>query len=472
MSQTETVTLTRPPTKATAADDAGGPPAPAVTIPARLGPVQLLREIGKGGMGTVWLGRHELLHRDVAVKFMLNMVQSQDDPGFATFLEGARAAAAIRHKGINSVLNADVVEGIPFLVMEYVEGPTLDRLLELGGKFTPSVVRVVLEAACEAVGELHDQGIVHRDIKPSNILVQPDGTPVLTDFGLACTRRAQSMGDRVEGVAGTPCYMAPEMFDRLVSARSDVYALGVMAVELLTGHLPFEGSLDEVRRAQREREPDLNQIGATHPALAELVSRAMNKNPMFRLKSARHMRHAVEEAFGQIDQMLVARAKGEAELAALLATWSRGGRAASGGAEPTPEPSSYYDRLTTLVSKRKSDSDPAHGAEVDQLIERVPQGVVCARCATPIGGEPVTGRCPGCLLLVRLTLKPDAAAKPGSAQPVQAQAPTPNAAKDPAPGESGSEAASEAGTGATQPAPQRSGLFTRLGRVWRGFWHQ
>ncbi|MCE7973963.1 MAG: serine/threonine protein kinase [Leptolyngbya sp. PLA1] len=461
MSQTETVTLTRAATKPTAADDAGGPPAPAVTIPARLGPVQLLREIGKGGMGTVWLGRHEMLHRDVAVKFMLNMVQSQDDPGFATFLEGARAAAAIRHKGINSVLNADVVEGIPFLVMEYVDGPTLDRLLELGGKFTPAVVRVVLEAACEAVGELHDQGIIHRDIKPSNILIQPDGTPVLTDFGLACARPAQSMGERVEGVAGTPCYMAPEMFDRMVSARSDVYALGVMAFELLTGHLPFEGSLDEVRRAQRETEPNLAEITGIHPALEELLTRAMNKNPMFRLKSARHMRHAVEEAFGQIDQMLVARAKGEAELAALLATWSRGGRAASGGAEPTPEPSSYYDRLTTLVSKRKNDSDPAHSADVDQLIERVPQGVACARCATHIGGEPVTGRCPGCLLLVRLTLKPDQS--PGASTRPAAPAPPPTAESAPA---------SQSPAGPGQPSPRQSGLFTRLGRAWRGFWHQ
>ncbi|MDX2131194.1 MAG: serine/threonine-protein kinase [Planctomycetota bacterium] len=405
MSAAETITMTRTPTRATAAGTEEGPPTP-VEIPARLGSVSLVREIGKGGMGVVWLGRHEMLHQDVAVKFLLNAVCSDDDPHFAMFLEGARAAAALRHEGLNPVLNADVVAGVPFIVMEYVDGPTLAHVMEPQTPFPLAAARVVLEAACEAVAVLHEHGVVHRDIKPANILLAQNGAPVLTDFGLACARPVSSLkGARVEGVAGTPEYMAPEMFERAVSPRSDVYAMGVMMYELLTGHLPFEGDLGALREAHARAEMPLDPVRAIHPALADVIERACAKNTMFRTKSARHLRMALDGAFAQVDAMLANRARGEADLAAMVA--KRHANKAAGIATPTPQAgATYYDRLSTIAQKRKSDVPQPEAAAGDGLADSVPEGTVCVRCGTAVGGLSMTARCPSCLLLVKYSTDP------------------------------------------------------------------
>ncbi|MCH9035578.1 MAG: serine/threonine protein kinase, partial [Planctomycetes bacterium] len=240
MSSQDTITLTGSAT--------GDTPVGEVTIPRELGPVRLLREIGRGGMGVVYLGRHQMLDRDVAVKFLLNAVAGPDDPGFARFLEGARAAARLEHPGLTTIHHADMVDGIPYLVMQYIDGPTLSDVLKQTGPLSLSALFAVLDAVSEAIGELHDRGIIHRDIKPSNVLLSHDGRVVVTDFGLAVARPMGQRGPSSAGLAGTPAYMAPEMFTGEVSLRSDVYALGIMTFELLTGELPFTGTLEEVRQ--------------------------------------------------------------------------------------------------------------------------------------------------------------------------------------------------------------------------------
>ena len=398
MAATETVTLTRDPTRTTSGGEGG--PVAEITIPKRLGPVELRRELGKGGMGVVWLGWDEMLSRDVAVKFLLHVASGEDDPGFATFLEGARAAAALRHKGLNSVLHADVIQGIPFIVMEFVDGPSLGQVLQRTGPLSPAAARVVLEDACAAVAELHEHGIVHRDIKPANIMLDGEGTVILTDFGLACSRPIVSISSRVEGVAGTPAYMAPEMFDRQLSPRSDVYALGVMAYEVLLGTVPFDGTLDEVRRHHRETPLPTLELAPFHPALADVVNRATNKNPMFRMKSARHLLLALQEAFSQMDQARVNRARGESDVVERVRK-AQGRAALMGGSGAVGEVNAtYYDRLGTLVQRRRSDTPDLSGDSV----ERVTQALPCARCGFSLQDQPLTGRCPNCLLLVRRTI--------------------------------------------------------------------
>lgn len=434
MSGTQTITLTRSPTKTTVgAADAPTVTTAAVEIPKDLGPVTLVRELGKGGMGVVWLGKHTMLNRDVAVKFLLNMVTSDDDPHFAMFLEGARAAAALQHKGLNGVLNADVVGGVPFIVMDYVAGPTLAQVLHRAGDFPLAAARVVMEAACDAVASLHEADVIHRDIKPANILLAADGTPILTDFGLACTRSVVLTGAKVEAVAGTPDYMAPEMFDRVVSPRSDVYALGVMFYEMLTGRLPFDGDFEQVRTAHREVPVPLDDVRASFPMLADVIDRATTKNPMFRVKSARHLLIAVQDAFSQIDPMTANRAKGEAELVTLVQRSGHGG-GGEGRATPTPEAGgTYYDRLSTIAAKRKS-GEPATDREMTPapLMESVTVGTACVRCKASLDGQPTTGRCPSCLLLVRYTLDPAAyAAMPKAAPPRPAPAPAAQSAPTP-----------------------------------------
>src|ERR1043165_7638567 len=209
-----------------------------LAIPDRIESVKLLYEIGRGALGVVWLGLDEVLHRPVAVKFLPRAVASEDDPRFEAFVQGARAAAALAHPGLTAVHSAGVVGGVPYLVMEYVDGPTLAEVIARHGAMEAGQALLTLIAVCEAVEALHAEGIVHRDIKPSNILIDHGLRVVVTDFGLALRRRGGE--GPVAGVCGTPRYMAPEMFEGQVSARTDVFALGVTLYEMLCGEPPAD----------------------------------------------------------------------------------------------------------------------------------------------------------------------------------------------------------------------------------------
>jgi eukaryotic-like serine/threonine-protein kinase len=144
---------------------------------------------------------------------------------------------------------------------------------------------------------LHDAEIVHRDIKPSNILISRDGRLLVTDFGLACDRVPPGRSVRVKGLMGTPAYMAPEMFDGVISPRTDIYALGVTAYELLTGETPFE-SESQIRREGEARQLPREQLEKRNvpEALIDLIERMTNPNAMFRLKSARQVQQLLERA--------------------------------------------------------------------------------------------------------------------------------------------------------------------------------
>lgn len=329
-----------------------------IHIPERLGPVKLIRRLGQGGMGVVWLGRHELLGRDVAVKFLLDIPRSEDDPNFAMFLQGARAAAAIQHQGLNQILHADVVEGVPYLVMEYIDGPSLSDALERSGPLTPAAARAVLGQMLGAIAELHDHELIHRDIKPANVMITRDGRVVVTDFGLACPRPAAAFGEKSGTLSGTPAYMAPEMFEGAASARSDVYAIGVTAYQLLSGALPFDGPLEQVRLMHKHEPADVEVLAkrGVPEAVVEAVERAMNKNVLFRPRSARNVLDAFEEAFKRAG----VEAASSSELARLGAT--EPGAAAA----PTPTPSGeYYTGLRTLASKKaKGELTPPAPLEV------------------------------------------------------------------------------------------------------------
>lgn len=347
MSQAETITLTR----ATAAEPSGNP----AVIPRQLGAVRLERELGKGGMGVVWLGRDDVLGRDVAVKFMLTAAATPDDPGLLGFIEGARAAAAVKHDGLVGVYNADTVENVPYLVMEYIDGPTVGRLLSKHGALPLGAALVLLEQACEAVGALHESHIIHRDIKPGNLLLNAEARLFVTDFGLACDRSMGEGKPAISGLCGTPAYMAPEMFDGAVSATSDVYALGILAYELLTGDVPYSGELSELRAAHTGTPlpRDILASRGMPEQIIEAVERATHKNPLFRYKSARHFLRSLKAAVP--DQGVWS--KGVTELSRLVAAC--GGKHDGGSATPTPTALSLYDHLATRAEvKRKLISTP------------------------------------------------------------------------------------------------------------------
>ena len=192
-----TVTLSRPGSRAHEQID--------IVIPATLGSVRLLDPIGRGGMGIVYRGRDQLLNRDVAVKFLTNAIAAQDDPNFITFLEGARAAAAIQHPSLTTIHHADIVQGIPYIIMQLVEGPTVAELIRKTGPLPQPAALSILTSVSQAISHLHDNNINHRDIKPSNVLLDPKGNVLVADFGLAHRRSEMN-----QPIAGTPSYMAPE----------------------------------------------------------------------------------------------------------------------------------------------------------------------------------------------------------------------------------------------------------------------
>lgn len=349
MSVEETVSLS------TFASDASGTETPRqVVIPRQLGPVRLLREIGRGAMGVVWLARDNMLSRDVAVKFLLHFQPQPGDPQLARFIDGARAAAAVRHENLLTLYQADLASGVPYLIMEYVDGPSLSQLIRSAGAVPLPAALAILESVAAALELLHERAIVHRDVKPANVLLDSQGRVCLADFGLACPRRTSDAAGAAS-LAGTPAYMAPEAFDGAVTPRCDVYALGVCAFELLAGALPFSATTwKEVRDMHRAAPLPLEKLRqrGIQEAFIEVVERALNKSPVFRYKSALAFRRGLSDAVQQVFK----KKPPQSDLVSLVASVRKGD---PGGDSPTstaPTPTiqgTYFDRLSELADKKR-----------------------------------------------------------------------------------------------------------------------
>ena len=276
------------------------------------GGYEIVRELGHGGMGTVYLARHQTLQRDVAIK-VLPQSLAMSPRAKQRFLEEARALARIRHDNVVHIHR--VVDHAQMLAfeMEYVDGPSLQQLtaeLRRDPKpFTlePLASAVGVEVAAlgartsiewfvrlgirlaRALGEVHRHGLVHRDVKPANVLLRSDGTPVLADFGLALAGEPDRPGNKF---AGTPVYAAPERLrggDAPTDARSDVYSLGVTLYESLTLHPPFRGdsTAEILQRIDSGRTPPIHRE-APHVSrdLATIVGKAMERDSRHRYESA------------------------------------------------------------------------------------------------------------------------------------------------------------------------------------------
>ncbi|HEX5594443.1 MAG TPA: protein kinase [Micromonosporaceae bacterium] len=246
---------------------------------------RLDERIAGGGMGDVWRGTDEVLGRTVAVKILLPALL--DEPGFAERFRGeARTMATINHPGVVDVYDYGSDQQVAFLVMEYVEGDALSRTLARVGRLTPARTMALVAQAAEALHAAHEKGIVHRDVKPGNLLVRPNGTLVLTDFGIARSAMVAQL-TAAGSVLGTASYISPEQAaGQVATPASDVYALGVVAYQCLSGRRPFEGSNPFEIAMKHVRDMPGPLPGDIPPAVRSIVERAMAKDPAARWPSA------------------------------------------------------------------------------------------------------------------------------------------------------------------------------------------
>ncbi|GIH07730.1 hypothetical protein Rhe02_57970 [Rhizocola hellebori] len=258
---------------------------------------QLVALVARGGMGEVWSAQDTVLGRRVAVKVLLPNLAG--NPGFAArFLAEARAMAALSHPGIVEIYDYGQADGLAFLVMQFVEGESLVSLIRRTGPVTPQRAMQLVVQAADAIEAAHRQGIVHRDVKPANLLLRADGRLALSDFGIARILAT----DRLtvgEQIVGTSSYLAPEQVTgHEIGPATDVYALGVVAYELLTGSRPFEADtpFGVALKHVHEDPPPLPETIAE--PVREVVLRAMAKDPAARWPSAAALAHAAATAIG------------------------------------------------------------------------------------------------------------------------------------------------------------------------------
>lgn len=344
----ETITLTF---GGSGAADAGE----VVEVPRHLGHVTLIEPVGQGGMGVVWRGRDELLNRAVAVKLFRHAQFASDPVLRQEFLDGARAAAVIKHANVVSIYHADEFQKLIYIVMEYVDGCNLQDVLTERNDLPPAVAALVIAKVLDALTAIHSAEVIHRDLKPANVMFDKEGELLVSDFGLSYHREAASVGEQV--VRGTPPYMAPETFEGESSFQSDIYAVGVMYYELLTGRRPFQADSVACYRQEHLQTPvpvELLDRAGIAGEVREIIIRAMNKKKIFRYKSAAHMLKAVTDAHpGLLQDHTLDR-----DLRELVRSRGNRGIASPSSAAPKPPAGTYFDLLSQRAdAKRKQKED-------------------------------------------------------------------------------------------------------------------
>jgi Protein kinase domain/zinc-ribbon domain len=262
---------------------AGGRFAPGQIIADRYRIVALA---GRGGMGEVYRAEDLKLSQVVAIKF-LPAALSQDATALARFHSEVRIARQVSHPNVCRVFDIGDASGVPFLSMEYVDGEDLASLIRRIGRLSPDKAIDIARQACAGLAAAHDRGVIHRDLKPANLMLDSSGKIRITDFGLA------SIAAAIEGVdarAGTPAYMAPEQLEgKEVTAKSDIYSLGLVLYEILTGKRAFDASSLPELMKQREKSAPASPstlVRDLDPVVERVILRCMEYDPTRRPASA------------------------------------------------------------------------------------------------------------------------------------------------------------------------------------------
>jgi serine/threonine protein kinase len=343
----------------TIVSDASKPKDSAVLTPEELAPFfpqyEILRMLGRGGMGAVYLARQISLKRLVAIK-LLPTDMSDSEQGFSErFKNEAQAMAQLNHPGIVAVYDfGQTANGLLYIVMEYVEGTDVQLMLASQGRLHSAHAMAITAHVCDALQYAHTRGIIHRDIKPSNIMVSNDGVVKVADFGLAKMSHGQTTGLTQSGMAmGTLHFMAPEALTlgTAVDQRADIYAVGVMLYQMLTGKLP-QGMFEM---------PSL-QVAGLDPRYDRIVARALRDDRELRYQAALELRHDLDAILTQPVEKVVPEA--EEEVKALPPVEARGKKKA---------------RVPSPASSQAASSAPAKKKPVGLILTMV--GVAAALVA-------------------------------------------------------------------------------------------
>ncbi|MGH7809159.1 MAG: serine/threonine protein kinase, partial [Candidatus Binatia bacterium] len=260
--------------------------------PEKIGRYEIKSELGRGGMATVYRGYDPRFEREVAVKVLPPELLHADPQFRLRFEREAKIIAQLEHSAIVPVYDVGEEAGQPYFVMRYMSGGSLSERIKAGVFSVEDATRLI-EKVGPGLDEAHTKGIVHRDIKPSNILFDNKGTPYISDFGIAKLSQAQAGNVTGSAIIGTPAYMAPEQAQGdMVDGRADIYALGIILFEMLTGRQPYEADTPMAVALKHITDP-VPQILTANPKLPPgmdmVIQKAMAKNRDERFNTSKEM---------------------------------------------------------------------------------------------------------------------------------------------------------------------------------------
>ena len=252
---------------------------------------EIIRSIGEGGMANVYLGHDIILDRNVAIKVLRGDL-SNDEKFVRRFQREALSASSLAHSNIVEMYDVGEDDGTYYIVMEYVEGKTLKQLLKKRGSLTLSEAIDIMSQLTDGMAHAHDSYIIHRDLKPQNIMIKDDGQIKITDFGIAMALNATQL-TQTNSVMGSVHYLPPEQASgKGCTIKSDIYSMGIIFYELLSGSLPFRGdnAVEIALKHMREPLPNLKDDNPSIPqSIVNIIKRATAKNPKNRYETAREM---------------------------------------------------------------------------------------------------------------------------------------------------------------------------------------
>ena len=354
------------------------------------GRYRLEERLGAGGMGAIWRAEHLMLQAPVAVK-IIDRDAVRDEQTLARFLREAKAAASLRSPHVVQILDYGMDEGVPFIVMELLEGETLAERLKRCGRLSPAETARIMTHVGRAIGRAHEAGIVHRDLKPENVFIvhnEDDDIAKVLDFGVAKVERGQLAIEgektRTGSILGTPYYMSPEQAqgNKAVDYRSDLWSLGVIAFECLTGRRPFysEGLGDLVLSICVRELPVPSAYASVPIGFDAWFAQAIARDPEQRFQSAREMTDALRETLGVETKDPVSSAAPE-----LLMSSRPDVSATQLGS------SSVSQRWEPLATNADTQSSPRHEEATAPTLAYEPARVVSEREIALPDPEPSTG---------------------------------------------------------------------------------